>query len=139
MAIVNLALSAIIFKSAIAKAVPSEGSVPAPTSSKRTRVVPGEEAIASSIRLIRRICPLNVDKFCCKDCSSPISAKIFLHHGNLGEPVHGKSKPAFAIKTAKPILFKATVLPPVLGPVIATTFKLAETSKLVGTTLFFFS
>src|SRR6478672_6042635 len=30
----------------------------------------------SKMRLMRRIWPEKVDKLCCKDCSSPISAKI---------------------------------------------------------------
>ena len=83
---------------------------------------------------MRRMWPLKVERFCCSDCSSPISASTWAHQGRRGVPLQGRNKPARAIRAAKPTLLRVTVLPPVLGPVIATTRNSAATSRLTGTT-----
>lgn len=44
-----------------------------------------------------------------------------------------KAKPDFAIIDAKPIVFSPMVLPPVLGPVITSTFVFLDTRKSTGT------
>ena len=62
---------------ACASADPSVGSVPAPSSSSRTSV-PGPAA--STILVIERRWPENVDRLWATDCSSPISAKTSLEH-----------------------------------------------------------
>ena len=126
---------------AVARALPSLGSVPAPTSSSSTRAgaKPSplrdcSDPIAARIRAIRFTWPLKVERFCCSDCSSPISAKTAAHHGTFAVPTQGKNNPARAIRAARPRLLSATVLPPVLGPVIATTLKLGSICRLTGTT-----
>ena len=69
--------------SAWASAEPSVGSVPAPSSSSRTRV-PGPAA--STIRVIERRWPENVERLWAIDCSSPMSAKT---SRNIGQPRAG--------------------------------------------------
>ena len=137
MAIVNKPYSAKYLSRAIAKALPSAGSVPAPTSSNRIKELTTSVLLdfkASIMRLIRRICPENVDKLCCKDCSSPISANTTSNQGNSTGSFAGTNIPAFAISAAKPIVLRVTVLPPVLGPVIATTLVSGFTNTSMGTT-----
>ena len=48
----------------------------------------------------------------------------------------GIFKPEQAIKVSNPIVFKLTVLPPVLGPVIKSVEKSFPKVKVIGTTLF---
>src|SRR5258705_479433 len=70
-------------RSAWASAEPSVGSVPAPSSSSSTSV-PGPAA--STMRMIERMCPENVDSDWAIDCSSPMSAKTSRKTGRGGPP-----------------------------------------------------
>ena len=188
-ATVNRECWARYFNRAIANALPSEGSVPAPTSSNKTkdlgignwelvigiwgwgicnlglRIGRAETVFCVSVtsssccwelvivrfefsapsacdlfcktskmRLMRRIWPEKVDKLCCKDCSSPISAKILSNQGNSTGSRAATNIPAFAIKAANPKVLRVTVLPPVLGPVMATTRMCGPIVKSTGTT-----
>ena len=128
------ARSARALSKAVAKAVPSLGSVPAPTSSNSTRTGALPRCSASRMRPMRFTWPLKVDRLCCRDCSSPMSASTWAHQGKEGCPEQGKSMPARAISAARPMLFRVTVLPPVFGPVIATTRSFGDTSTEMGTT-----
>ena len=94
---------------AIARAAPSVGSVPAPISSKSTR-----QFSSASLRILTVLvmCDENVLKLCSILCSSPISASRA-----------GMNKPDCAISVRSPTVFKETVLPPVLGPVMIRSLK----------------
>ena len=109
------------FNKAIARALPSRGSVPDPISSNKTTDNPFLLSSESKISFMRDICPLKVDKFSSNDWLSPISTYIFGQKGIIGLLVEGINNPALAISKDKPKPFKAAVLPPVFGPVIATT------------------
>ena len=64
------------------------------------------------------ICEENVDKLCSMLCSSPTSQKI-LSKKDISVPSEaGTNIPLAAIKENNPTIFKVTVLPPVLGPVM---------------------
>ena len=83
---------------------------------------------------MRRTWPLKVERFCCSDCSSPMSASTWAHQGSRGVPLQGRNRPARAISAASPTLLSVTVLPPVFGPVIATTRSSGPTRTSTGTT-----
>ena len=85
---------------------------------------------------MRRICPENVDKLCCKDCSSPMSAKTCENHGISTGSRAGTNKPTLAMIAANPKVFNVTVFPPVFGPVIVTTRIWGLINKSTGTTGF---
>ena len=105
---------------AIARAAPSVGSVPAPISSKSTR-----HFSSASLRILTVLvmCDENVLKLCSILCSSPISAYIFLNTAMSEWSRAGMNKPDCAISVRSPTVFKETVLPPVLGPVMIRSLK----------------
>ena len=105
---------------AIARAAPSVGSVPAPISSKSTR-----QFSSASLRILTVLvmCDENVLKLCSILCSSPISAYIFLNTAISEWSRAGMNKPDCAISVRSPTVFKETVLPPVLGPVMIRSLK----------------
>ena len=105
---------------AIARAAPSVGSVPAPISSKSTR-----QFSSASLRILTVLvmCDENVLKLCSILCSSPISAYIFLNTAMSEWSRAGMNKPDCAISVRSPTVFKETVLPPVLGPVMIRSLK----------------
>ena len=70
-------------------------------------------------------------------CSSPISAKILSKILIVLPSETGISKPDCAIAHNKPTVFKVTVFPPVLGPVITSTLKVLPKLIFIGTTLSF--
>ena len=80
------------------------------------------------------MCAEKVDKDCSMDCSSPISASTVRNTDTVLPSRTGGSKPHMVIKVNKPIVFKVTVLPPVLGPVITSVSKLPPSSTSIGTT-----
>ncbi len=141
-----------------ARAEPSLGSVPAPSSSKSTNICSGRcssrltnssaifprisgvrrlrsPSILCRISMIRLIWDEKVLKFCSMLCSSPISAKISWNTAISESSSVGICKPDWAISDNKPTVLSATVLPPVLGPVITTIKKSCPRWKLIGTTL----
>ena len=103
--------------SAWASAEPSVGSVPAPSSSSSTSV-PGPAC--STIRMIDRRWPENVDSDWAIDCSSPMSANTSRSTGSFEPAAAGTWSPAWCMRHRRPTVRSATVLPPVFGPVITS-------------------
>ena len=68
-----------------------------------------------------RIWPENVETLAVIDCSSPMSANTARKAVTREPGAAGTYRPAFAISASSPAVFSATVLPPVLGPVITST------------------
>ena len=96
-----------------ASALPSSGSVPAPNSSSKIRLLS-----SALLRIVFTfdICDEKVDKLCSILCSSPISQKIPLKTEISESSSAGIYRPDIAISVNNPTIFIATVLPPVLGP-----------------------
>ena len=117
---------------ATARAAPSVGSVPAPSSSKRMRDASSHSDIMLTILLIWAE---KVERFCSMLCSSPISARIWLNTGRLLPSSAGICNPHWFMAASRPMVFMDTVLPPVLGPVITRVSKLSPSSRLMGTAL----
>src|SRR2546422_751172 len=67
-------------------------------------------------------------------CSSPISAKTSSKTAISECSSAGMYRPAWAISVSRPTVLSATVLPPVLGPVITTMKNSCPRWKLIGTT-----
>ena len=101
-------------RSAWASAEPSVGSVPAPSSSSRISV-PGPAA--STIRVIERRWPENVESDWAIDCSSPMSANTSRRIGSREPAAAGTWRPAWCMSASSPSVRSVTVLPPVFGPV----------------------
>ena len=95
-------------------APPSAGAVPAPTSSSKTS---DGNPRWRSIATILAMCPENVDRLVVIDWSSPMSAKMLRQTGTDASGPAGMWRPAWAIATRRPAVLRATVFPPVLGPV----------------------
>jgi len=74
---------------------------------------------------------------CSIDCSSPISANTLLKTLVSELLSAGICKPDWAINTNKPTVFNATVLPPVLGPVITRIPNFSPSLTLIGTAFSF--
>ncbi len=119
-------------KIAVASAAPSTGSVPAPSSSKSTRLFSSASEI---IFIIFFICAEKVESDCSMLCSSPMSASTLPKTDTSLFSSAGIKRPHMAIRVKRPIVFSVTVLPPVLGPVITSVSKLVPSSMSVGTTL----
>ena len=115
----------------IARAAPSLGSVPAQISSISTKS-PLFTSPKILIKLV--ICAEKVLKLCSMLCSSPISAYTARNTGSFAL-LAGMNIPDCAIRAKRPTAFKATVLPPVLGPVIKSILKRSPSSTSRGTTL----
>ena len=79
--------------------------------------------------------PENVLRLAAIDCSSPMSAKTDLNTG-ICDAVRGgdRAGPPAPSSGSSPAVFSATVLPPVLGPVITSTRTggISETSTGTG-------
>ena len=99
----------------MASAAPSVGSVPAPSSSKSTRVLSPH---SSNMRTMLVMCEENVDRFCSILCSSPMSASTPENTGTALSPAAGMCSPQAAMTHISPMVLSVTVLPPVLGPVM---------------------
>ena len=80
------------------------------------------------------ICELNVDSDCSIDCSSPMSANTASKTGRRLSLSAGTGIPACAISASRPTVLRATVLPPVFGPVISSTVNASpdDTSRDIG-------
>ncbi len=115
---------------AVASAPPSFGSVPVPTSSSSTSA---GNASSRSIDTMLAMCPENVLRLAAIDCSSPMSAKTERNTGSVAAAA-GTCSPACAISASRPAVLIATVLPPVLGPVISRTRVGGSITMSVGTT-----
>ena len=123
----------ISFVIATASALPSAGSVPAPSSS-RSKSVSGVISFINDTMFLR--CPENVDKDCSMDCSSPISVKMLENvEISLSAPA-GINMPESAMTSRIPTSLSVTVLPPAFGPVISITSKSFPRYIVMGFTLF---
>ena len=109
---------------------PSIGSVPAPTSS--TRINAGRVSWRF-ISTMLAICPEKVLKLVAIDCSSPMSANTERNTGTREPGPVGMCSPDWAITTSSPAVFRATVFPPVLGPVTMITRVGGFIVRLIGT------
>ena len=118
-------------RSACARAEPSVGSVPAPSSSSRTRV---SGPACSTIRMMDRRWPEKVDSDWAMDCSSPMSAKTSRKTGSEEPDAAGTWSPAWCISDSRPRVRRATVLPPVLGPVMTSAVYPSPRRRSIGTT-----
>ncbi len=116
---------------AAAKAAPSTGSVPAPSSSRSTRLF---SSAAFNMLMIFVMWAEKVDRLCSMLCSSPISARIWSKTDTSLPSPAGIISPHMAISDKSPTVFRATVLPPVLGPVMIRVSKLFPRLISVGTT-----
>ena len=83
----------------------------------------------------RSRCPEKVERLCSILCSSPISA-ITGAKGNSRLPgAQGIGKPARTISTSRPAVLSATVLPPVLGPLMIRVWHSSGRRRSIGTTV----
>ena len=114
-----------------ASAAPSTGSVPAPGSSRSTSP-PRRARRAMSARF--SAWAEKVERSRSMDCSSPRSTNTASKNGKRLSIAAGTKRPAWAIRTQSPRVLRATVLPPVLGPVIARPRWSARTRRSTGTT-----
>ena len=112
-------------------AAPSCGSVPAPSSSSRI----SEQLSASrSMRTMREMWLENVDRLCCRLCSSPMSAWTRAKTASMEPSSAGTNRPAVAMSDSSPAVLSATVLPPVFGPVMSSRSNSSPRSSVIGTT-----
>ena len=119
-------------KIAMARLAPSWGSVPAPSSSTKTRLL---LSAAFRISTMWVMWLENVDKLCSIDCSSPMSAKISWKMATR-LPLSAKiGRPDWAISCASPSVLSMTVLPPVLGPVMTMAVRSSSKCKSLATGL----
>ncbi len=103
--------------SATARAAPSSGAVPVPISSTST----SDCGVAASSMLFKfSMCAENVDKSAAIDCSSPMSTSTRSNSGNTARCA-ATGMPDCAASAAIPVVFSATVFPPVFGPLITST------------------
>ena len=70
--------------------------------------------------MIDRRWPENVERHWAMDCSSPMSANTSPNTGSREPASAGTWSPAWCISASRPSVRSATVLPPVLGPVITS-------------------
>ncbi len=121
----------ISFKTAQARAAPSSGSVPVPSSSMRT----SDFALAFfSISEMFEICAENVERLFSIDCSSPISISRSCTRGKLDEGSAGTGIPDKAMSRRSPIVLIAMVFPPAFEPVITITVSVPPRCRSRGTT-----
>ncbi len=80
------------------------------------------------------MCAEKVDSDCSMLCSSPMSAKTPSNTDSAAPSAAGTCSPDCAMSTSRPTVFSVTVLPPVLGPVITSTWKSSPTRTSTGTT-----
>ena len=80
------------------------------------------------------MCAENVLRFSSIDCSSPISHKMSCISPISVPRSQGQGKPASAMHTSNPVVFSATVLPPIFGPVITMVRRSDSSSeRSIGT------
>ncbi len=72
------------------------------------------------MRTMDRRWPENVDSDWATDCSSPMSANTSRRIGSRLPVAAGTCSPDWCIRHSRPTVRSATVLPPVLGPVMTS-------------------
>ena len=77
---------------------------------------------AWSIATMLAMWPEKVLRLWAMDCSSPMSAKTERNTGTCESSATGMSSPACARRGNRPAVSRATVFPPVFGPVMTRTF-----------------
>ena len=75
-----------------------------------------------------------VERDCSMLCSSPMSARIWRNTATRLPSPAGIIRPHMAIRVSRPMVFRATVLPPVLGPVMMRVSNSTPKVMSVGTT-----
>ena len=86
------------------------------------------------MRTIERMWPEKVDSDWAIDCSSPMSAKTSRMTGRREPGAAGMCRPDWCISASRPSVRSATVLPPVLGPVMTSARKSVPSRMSIGTT-----
>ena len=81
------------------------------------------------------MCDEKVLRLCSMLCSSPMSAKTSLKTTAREPWSAGRCSPACAMSVSRPTVLRATVLPPVFGPVMTSMRKRSPSSTVIGTTL----
>ena len=115
---------------ATASAAPSSGSVDEPNSSSSTRE---DESASCEMRSRLVMWAEKVERFCSIDCASPISARNASKRGKTASAA-GTGIPAWAIMPSSPVVLSATVLPPVLGPLMMSCRCSSLSARVSGTT-----
>ena len=118
---------------AAARAAPSTGSVPAPSSSNRIRVLSSASCKMPTMLVMWEE---KVDRDWAMDCSSPMSASTRSKIRTVESDPVGMCRPHWAMRVSRPMVFKVTVLPPVLGPVIIRVSKRSPSSRSLATAFF---
>ena len=115
---------------AAARAAPSTGSVPAPSSSKRIR-----ELSSASFKMptMFTMWEEKVDRDWAMDCSSPMSASTCSTTRTVQSAPAGMCRPHWAMRVSRPMVLRVTVLPPVLGPVMTRVSNRSPSSRSLGT------
>jgi hypothetical protein len=117
---------------AMARAAPSTGSVPAPSSSKRIRLCP---SASSRILTMFTMWAEKVERLCSMLCSSPMSASTRSKTLTALRSSAGMCRPHWAMRVSRPRVLRLTVLPPVLGPVMTRVSNFCPSSMVMGTAL----
>ena len=118
---------------AMARAAPSVGSVPAPSSSKSTRL---SGVICFKKDTMFVMWEEKVLRLCSMLCSSPMSANTLVNTPSSERSRAGMWRPAWPIRVKSPTVFRETVFPPVLGPVMMSRSKSSPSVREMGTTDF---
>jgi hypothetical protein len=113
-----------------ARAAPSAGSVPVPSSSRSTSDAP---SAPSSTSLRAATCALNVERLSWMLCRSPMSAYSAANTGSRVPGPTGGITPLCASATISPTALSRTVLPPALGPDTRTVRSSGSSSRSKGT------
>ena len=77
-----------------------------------------------------------VDRDWAMDCSSPMSASTRSKIRTVESDPVGMCRPHWAMRVSRPMVFKVTVSPPVLGPVIIRVSKRSPSSRSLATAVF---
>ena len=109
------------------------GSVPAPSSSKRTRL---SGVICFKKDTMFVMWEEKVLRLCSMLCSSPMSANTLENTPSSERSRAGMWRPACPMRVKRPTVFRETVLPPVLGPVTMRRSKSSPSVREMGTTFF---
>ena len=117
-------------RTAHARGPPSSGSVPVPSSSMMTRVLPSLSAMIPARRLMWAE---KVERVRSMDCSSPMSASTLPSTGTVVPGAAGTCMPERAMSCSTPTVLSATVLPPAFEPVMTMQEQPRPSSKSRGT------
>ena len=77
-----------------------------------------------------------MDRDWAMDCSSPMSESTRSKIRTVESAPAGMCRPHWAMRVMRPMVFRVTVLPPVLGPVIIRVSKVSPSSRSLATAFF---